>query len=141
MLWKSAAAVVVTVMALGLRVAIAEEESTATCIVLEGTPEEVGARFAKLNGAKIKADFERFTRENKDLLTTGKTYHEITKKLAPHWLAEAAAVAKGECGDSHLFLASFWPWGFHKQATVPYSPLFPGDCPPFPPNVGRRIKT
>jgi hypothetical protein len=93
MLWKSAIAVVLTMMTLGLRVAIAGEESTAKCIVLEGTPEEVGGRFAKLNGKKIKADFERFAREAPNLLKAGTRYLEITKKLAPHWLAEATAVA------------------------------------------------
>jgi len=103
MLRKSTTAAVLTVMTLGLRVAVAGEDSTAKCIVLEGTPEEVGAEFAKLNGMKIKADFARFVRENQNLLTTGKTYHEITKKLAPHWLAEASAVAKEIGVDPTLF--------------------------------------
>jgi len=103
MLWKSAIAVVLTLMALGLRVAIAQEESTAKYIVLEGTPQEVGREFAKLNGEKIRADFERFTRENKNLMTTGTKYLEITRKLAPHWLAEAAAVAEDIGVDPTLF--------------------------------------
>ena len=103
MLWKSAIAVVLTMMTLGLRVAIAEEESTAKCIVLEGTPEEVGGEFATLNGKKIKADFEQFARENQDLLKAGTEYLEITKKLAPYWLAEAAAVAKEIGVDPTLF--------------------------------------
>lgn len=103
MLWKSAIAVVLTVIALGLRVAIAEEGWTAKCIVLEGTPEEVGAEFAKLNGTKIRADFERFVKENRSVLTTGRRYLEITKKLAPHWLAEAVAVAKEIGVDPTLY--------------------------------------
>jgi len=103
MLWKSAIAVILAMMTLGLRVAIAEEESTAKCIVLEGTPEEVGGAFAKLNGEKIRADFERFARENQNLLKTGTKYLEITKKLAPYWLAEATAVAKEIGVDPTLF--------------------------------------
>lgn len=94
MLWRSAIAVVLTTLTLGPRVAVAEGASTAKCVVLEGTPEEVGREFAKLNGKKIKADFERFARENQHLLETGSKYLEITRKLAPHWLAEATAVAE-----------------------------------------------
>ena len=82
MLWKSAVAAVLTMTTLGLRVATAEVESTAKCIVLEGTPEEVGREFARLNGKKIKADFERFANENQNLLKTGTEYLEITRRNA-----------------------------------------------------------
>ena len=103
MLWKSAIAAVALMMTVGICVAIAEEESTMKCIVLEGTPEEVGRAFAQLNGEKIKEDFERFTKEHQNLLETGRRYVEITERLAPHWLAEATAVA-GEIGvDPMLF--------------------------------------
>jgi len=95
MLWKSAIGVVMTMMTL--------EGSTADCIVLEGTPEEVGRAFAQLNGMKIKADFERFTKEHQNLAKTGRRYAEITNKLAPHWLAEAAAVAREIGVDPTLF--------------------------------------
>ncbi|MCP4645385.1 MAG: hypothetical protein GY851_33385 [bacterium] len=73
------------------------------CVVLEGTPEEVGRGFAKLNGDKIRADFERFTEEHKDLLETGGRYVEITEQLAPHWLDEASAVAKEIGVDPTLY--------------------------------------
>jgi hypothetical protein len=101
-LWKGAVAAAL-MMTAGLRVAAAEEKPTMKCIVLEGTPEEVGRAFAQLNGKKIKADFERFMKDHKDLPKTGKRYVEITKKLAPHWLAEAAAVAKEIGVDPTLY--------------------------------------
>ena len=103
MFCKITVAVVLAMMVLGLRVANAEVQSTAKCIVLEGTPEEVGRTFAKLNGEKIKADFERFAKENENLLKTGSHYLEITRKLAPHWLAEGAAVAGEIDVDPTLF--------------------------------------
>ena len=92
MSWRSAIAAVSMIMFMGNGPVVAAEETPMKCVVLEGTPEEVGREFAKLNGNKIKADFERFTKEHKDLLETGRRYVEITEQLAPHWLAEASAV-------------------------------------------------
>lgn len=102
-MFKNVIAVVLVMITLGLRFAIAQEGAAVECIVLEGTPEEVGRTFAKLNGEKIKADFGQFVREHPDLLETGKAYLEITKKLAPHWLAEATAVAKEIGVDPKLY--------------------------------------
>ena len=102
MLWKSIITAAL-MMSLASPVVSAEKESTVSCIVLEGTPAEVGRAFAELNGEKSKADFERFAKEHPDLLKTGQTYYDITKKLAPHWLEEATAVAREIDVDPRLF--------------------------------------
>ena len=102
MSWRNAATLLMTIFFASGPVAAAEEMPM-PCVVLEGTPEEVGREFAKLNGDKIKADFERFSKEHKDLLETGGRYVEITEELAPHWLAEASAVANEIGVDPTLY--------------------------------------
>jgi hypothetical protein len=103
MSWRSATSALLVTLFIVVRPVAAAEEMPMTYVVLEGTPGEVGREFAKLNGDKIKADFDQFTKEHKDLLETGRRYVEITEKLAPHWLVEASAVANEVGVDPALY--------------------------------------
>lgn len=85
------------------------EEIEEIGICLEGPPEEVGKQWARINSREIIKDVERFIADSGlspyQIVERGKTYLEITEKLAPWWLIEAAAVAKEVGIDPEVFNA------------------------------------
>jgi len=82
-------------------------------VQLAGTPEHIGTLWGKMNGdiitRGIEADYLKraaaagISRET--LIERSATYVRIAKKIAPHWLAEARAVARAAGVPEELYIA------------------------------------
>ena len=99
-----------TVVLLTGPLALAAETSL---IHLGGTPEQIGAIWGKLNKEIIVRDMDvnylkpaakaGISRET--LIERSAAYVRIAKKIAPHWLVEARAIARAAGVDEDLYIA------------------------------------
>ncbi|MBN1351394.1 hypothetical protein JXJ21_18400 [candidate division KSB1 bacterium] len=89
------------------------EDMEPECVLLAGTPQQVGTLWGKLNKTAIQADLERAflapAREHqisdKTLIKRSKRFIEISREIAPHWLEEAVAIAGAADVDAKLYTA------------------------------------
>ena len=82
-------------------------DRTQSPICLEGTPEEVGGAFGAANAADIRAEVEGFLDgQDRDAILAATIHHRsLVECYAPHWLDEAAALAKAAEVNADDYLA------------------------------------
>ena len=81
-------------------------------VCLEGLPRAVGREFGRVNGADIAREMGEFYRtleevekiRTADLLKAGKHFRALVRKYAPHWIAEAEALAEEAGVDAELYM-------------------------------------
>ncbi len=77
-------------------------------ISLEGSPAEVGRAFGSANASDVKGEVDEFfgDRSRRDaILRATAHYRSLVKRLAPHWLEEAAALAGAAGVNADEYLA------------------------------------
>ncbi len=85
----------------------------APMIRLAGTPEEIGTMWGKMNKEVIVRDMDTHYLQRaakagiskETLLERSAAYVRIAKEIAPHWLAEARAIARAAGVDEDLYIA------------------------------------
>ncbi len=90
--------------------ALADETSM---VRLAGTPEQIGTVWGKMNKEIIVRDMNTHFLERaaeagiskETLIERSAAYVRIAKKIAPHWLAEARAIARAAGVDEDLYIA------------------------------------
>jgi len=105
--------------------AAAEEPAAPITVDLCGTPIEIGQRWGTVNRQAIGGAMEQYlTRARKEklseqtLLERAQPFVEIVKRVAPHWIEEARAIARAAGVDADLYLSYLANWprgiGFHE---------------------------
>ncbi|RKY71071.1 MAG: hypothetical protein DRQ24_08140 [Candidatus Latescibacterota bacterium] len=87
-------------------------EDSESLVCLEGSPEQVGRVFGRINAPDIRREVEQFyaaveTEEGikrDELLRAGEYYRHLVERYAPHWLEEAQAAAQAAGVDAEEFL-------------------------------------
>ena len=76
-------------------------------VSLEGSPAEIGRVFGTVNGVDIRSEISGYSsgKSRDKLLKATETYRGIVERIAPHWLEEAAALARAAEVDAELYLA------------------------------------
>ena len=75
---------------------------------LQGSPAEVGKAFGGANAADIRAEVDKFfgDRARRDaMIRATDHYRSLVKRLAPHWLEEAIALAAAAGVDADEYIA------------------------------------
>ena len=80
---------------------------------LSGTPEEIGTAWGKINREAIHEDIQKHYLEpaknrgisTETLIDRSERFVELAEQFAPHWLAEARAVARAAEVDERLYLS------------------------------------
>ena len=83
------------------------DDREGSLVCLEGSPAEAGQRFGAVNAADIKGEVEGFFRgQDRDaILVATEHYRSLVEHYAPHWLEEAAALAKAADVNADDYLA------------------------------------
>lgn len=82
-------------------------------VTLAGTPEQIGTLWGSINSAAIREDMEEYylapaREENIStamLIERSERFVELAQKYAPHWLAEARAIARTADIDDRLYIS------------------------------------
>lgn len=90
----------------------AQQHATPTAVDLCGTPAEIGATWGSVNRQALRRAMERYLARakteklsEKTLLERAQFFVNIVKRIAPHWIEEARAVARAAGLDADLYLS------------------------------------
>ena len=90
----------------------AKEHATPPTVELSGTPTEIGERWGTVNRQAIGNAIERYLAKakteklsEKTLIERSQPFVEIAKRIAPHWIEEARAIARAAEVDADLYLS------------------------------------
>lgn len=87
-------------------------QSRPDSVSLDGTPAQVGAAFGAVNGPDIRRGVDAYFRAMQDerqrgpdaVRAAGEVYLRLLERHAPHWLTEAAALARAADVDPERYL-------------------------------------
>lgn len=91
----------------------AKEKPAIETVTLRGSPAEIGSLWGRINAAAIHADLEKYyLKPAKEaglsiatLIERSQRYAEVSRRYAPHWLEETAAVAESAGVEPGLYLS------------------------------------
>ncbi|NQT15167.1 MAG: sulfatase-like hydrolase/transferase, partial [Planctomycetes bacterium] len=117
---------------------VARQQDTPTTVTLSGTPTEIGETWGTINRQAIHNAVEQYLAKAKaeslseeTLVERSQPFVAIARKIAPHWIEEAQAIARAAGIDADLYLSLLAnvprSIGFHECTSYAVSREFTQD--------------